>query len=84
MCETAKKAIVEKGMGSTFKELIIKEMANTHCSRGINLPLKANFNTSLPGGSMVKNSSANAGDMGSTPYGRRSHIPQSKSTCHNY
>ena len=41
-------------MGSTFKELIIKEMANTYCSLGINLPLKDNSNRSLPVGSMVK------------------------------
>lgn len=72
-------------MGSTFKELIIKEMANTYCSLGINLPLKDNSNRSLPVGSMVKkNSPANEGDMGSIPYVRRSHIPQRKSTCHNY
>ena len=79
-----KKGYSWQGMGSSFKELLIKEMANTCCSLGINLPLKDNSNRSLSVGSMVKSSPANEGDMGSIPYVRRSHIPQSKSMCHNY
>ena len=79
-----KKGYSWQGMGSTFKELLIKEMASACCSLGINLPLKDNSNRSLSVGSMVKSLPANEGDMGSIPYVRRSHIPQSKSMCHNY
>ena len=36
------------------------------------------------GGPMVENLPASAGDTGSIPDSQRSHIPQSKSVCHNY
>ena len=39
----------------------------------------------FPGGSVVKNLPANAGDTGSIPDLRRSYVPQSSSAvCHNY
>ena len=41
-------------------------------SRGIKLRLK-----DFPGGAVVKNPPANAGDMGSSPGPGRSHMPQS-------
>ena len=35
------------------------------------------FNRDFPGGAVVKNPPANAGDMGSSPGPGRSHMPQS-------
>ena len=35
------------------------------------------MNQDLPGGTVVKNPPANAGDTGSSPGPRRSHVPQS-------
>ena len=39
--------------------------------------LKIKPRTSLPGGAVVKNPPANAGDMGSSPGPGRSHMPRS-------
>ena len=39
----------------------------------------------FPGGAVVKNPPANAGDTGSIPGPGRSHMPQSNQpVCHNY
>ena len=39
----------------------------------------------FPGGTVVKNPPANAGDTGSSPGLGRSHMPQAtKPVCHNY
>ena len=45
---------------------------------------KMNISKGFPSGSVVKNLLANAGDMGSIPGPRRSHLPRSnKPACHN-
>ena len=44
---------------------------------GILLSNKKEQNKGFPGGAVVKNPSANAGDMGSSPGLGRSHMPQS-------
>ena len=41
------------------------------------LSMSKNIDRDLPGGTVVKNPPANAGDMGSSPGPRRSHMPWS-------
>ena len=43
--------------------------------------LKKSIEWDFPGGAVVKNPPANAGDMGSIPGPGRSHMPQSNKTC---
>ena len=38
----------------------------------------------FPGGAVVKNLPASAGNMGSSPGLGRFHVPRSKPVCHNY
>ena len=45
-----------------------------------NLP-KKEFRVDFPGGAVVKNPPANAGDTGSSPGPGRSHMPQSSWAC---
>ena len=55
------------------QEMYIKHICNKQKNKG------------FPGGSMVKNPPANAGDTGSIPGRGRSHMPQSNQpTRHNY
>ena len=53
-------------MGTTFKEAWVQ----------VEIKVLMEFG-GFPGGSVVKNLPANAGDMGSIPGQRRSHMPQS-------
>ena len=46
-----------------------------------NISLKEKTTVGLPGGTMVKNSPANAGDTGSSPAPRRSHMPRNNKAC---
>ena len=50
------------------------------CPRSILREIQRVFR-GFPGGSVVKNPSSNAGDMGSIPDPRRSHMPQSNKAC---
>ena len=52
-------------------------MSPFSCGREVELWLQNDCVQDFPGGAVVKNPPANAGDMGSSPGPGRSHMPQS-------
>ena len=56
--------------------LFIEELRRCYCSVG-QFRRKNYVRRDFPGGALVKNPPANAGDMGSSPGPRRSHMPRS-------